>query len=513
MPNKIKNTIFIGLMLFQYSVYADDQNNIDQAAKEAYEFGKMSMQSKDWRDAIESFQKAANNDRLKEASIYWEAYSHYKIKQKAQAKRLLERLIKNYPDSQWVDDAEVLLYENGDGGDNASHQDALDEELKLFTLQQIMFNNPEKALPKVYKLLEESDSERVKMNAIQLLGLSDQTVVVDYLFRFIESEKNEGLQHQAIQMLSLRGGAASRDKLAKLYDQSDSQDIKAAIIQGFIHQDDSTQLIKLLKKEKNQELSLYLIQMLGIKGESAALKDIYKSSKGDQKRAIMESLALSGDADYLYYVIDNENNQEIRNQAIHSLIMVDDENMGDYLVKLYKKAQDSSEKDVIASVFIATDVNPDLIVDLMKSETSNERKHSLLNTLMAMNAVEQMRDVYSNETDTETKQAIIHQLGAMDATDVLMDLYRKDPSIANESAFFHAFGMTSKDLDADFLIERFKAGDSSVKGAVLNALMMQDNVKVMIKLLKSETDHEVKKQIIQMIGITDSDALIEAIED
>ncbi|TDR23870.1 HEAT repeat domain-containing protein [Marinicella litoralis] len=514
MLNKIKKSFIIGLMLCQFNVYADDQdNNKELAAKEAYEFGKISIQSKDWRDAIESFQQAANNKRLKEASMYWEAYSHYKIRQKAQAKRLLEKLISSYPDSQWVDDAKVLLYENGDGGESVTYQDALDEELKLFTLQQIMFNNPEKALPKVYKMLEESDSERTKMNAIQLLGLSDHEAVVDYLFRFIESETNEGLQHQAIQMLSLRSGAASRNKLAKLYEKSSSKDIKGAIIQSFIHHDDSTQLLKLMKQEKDEDLSLYMIQMLGIKGESAALKDMYKASRGDQKRAILEALALSGEAGYLYEVIDHETNQEVRNQAIHSLIMVDDEGMGDYLVQLYQKAKDSSEKDIISNVFIATDVDPDLIVGLIKSETSKERKHSLLNALMAMDAVSQVRDLYALETDSDTKQAIIHQLGAMDAVDVLMELYRKDPSIANDEAFFHAFGMTSEALDEDFLIERFNAGNANVKAAVLQALMMQDNVKVMIKLLKSETDHEVKKQIIQTIAITDSDALLDAIED
>ena len=73
--------------------------------------------------------------------------------------------------------------------------------------------------------------------------------------------------------------------------------------------------------------------------------------------------------------------------------------------------------------------------------------------------------------------------------------------------------MTSTPLDEAFLIERFNAGDSGVKTSVLNALMMQDNVDVMIKLLKAESNHEVKKQIIQMIGITDSDALIDALED
>ena len=160
------------------------------------------------------------------------------MKQKVQAKRLLERLIKNDPDSEWVDDAEVLLFENGDGGEQASHQAALDEELKLFTLQQIMFNKPEKALPKVYEMLEKSESVRVKMNALQLLGLSDQPQVVEYLLNFINQEKNQDLQQQAIQMLSFRDSPVAREKLAQLYEKSQNKDIKAAIIQGFIHHDD-----------------------------------------------------------------------------------------------------------------------------------------------------------------------------------------------------------------------------------------------------------------------------------
>lgn len=508
MLNTIKKIALIGLLMYQIN-----GPTATLSAKEAYEYGHVVMQSKDWREAIKSFEQAAKDQKLKSAAQYWQAYAHYQLKQKAQAKRLLERLIKSDPDSEWVDDAEVLLFEHGDSGEQAIHQAALDDELKLFTIQQIMFNNPEKALPKVYQLLEQSNSIRVKQNAIQLLGLSDQTEVVDYLFRYIQRETNEGLQNQAIQMLSLRDGAATREKLAKLYDQSESQDIKAAIIQGFIHHDDSSQLIKLLKKEKDEELSLYLIQMLGIKGESEVLKDMYQSSEGQQKRAIMESLALSGDAEYLYYVIDNEDNQEIRNQAIHSLVMVNDKNLGDYLVKLYKQAKNPSEKDVIASVFIATGVDPDVIVELMQSETNKERRHGLLNALMAMDAVDQMRTLYLNETDDETKQAIIHQLGAMGATDVLMELYKKDPTIANDSAFYHAFGMTSEALDEAFLIEQFKTGNSNIKEAVLNALMMQNDTDTMLKLFKAEKDYEVKKQIIKMIGVTNPEALIEAIED
>ncbi len=514
MLNKIKNTLLLGLMFSLMTVHADDHDeNKTRDAREAYEFGQMALQSKDWRDAIEAFKTAARNKRLRAASNYWQAYSHYQVKQNAQAKRLLERLIRNHPDSEWSDDAKVLLFEHGDGEGQANHQDELDEELKLFALQQIMFNKPEKALPKVYAMLEQSDSERIKMNAIQILGLSDSEEVVDYLFRFVEKERNEDLQQQAIQMLSLRGGKNSRDKLRKLYDKSQSQEIKTAIIQGFIHHDGSEELIAVLKRETDPELTEYLIQMLGIKGETAALKDMYKKSQGEQRRAILEALALSGDASYLYYVIDNEVDQEIRNQAIHSLIMVNDDNMGDYLVRLYEKARSSDEKDVIASVFIATDIEPEAVVRIIKQERSTERKQALLNTLMAMGEVDALEELYVIESDGELKGSIVHLLGVMDATDVLVKLYKEDPSIAESGAFFEAFGVSSSALDESFLMDQFKRGNEEVKQGVLQAFMMHDNVDAMIKLLKTEKNHEVKKQIIQMIGITDSDALIDALEN
>jgi hypothetical protein len=482
-------------------------------AKEAYELGQIAMQSKDWRDAIEAFETAAKDRKLRDAASYWQGYSFYQIKQKAQAKRILEKLIKNHADSEWVDDAKVLLFEHGDGGEQTIYQGALDEELKLFTLQQIMFNNPEKALPKVYEMLEHSNSERVKQNAIQLLGLSDSEQVADYLFKFIDKETNQGLQHQAIQMLSLRDSIESRKKLKQLYDKATNRDVKAAIIQGFIHHDDNNQLVTMLKQEQDPELSQYLIQMLGIKGASSALKDMYKKSKGDQRRAILEALAMSGDAEYLYYVIDNETDQDIRNQAINSLVMVDDDNMGDYLAKLYEKAKNETEKDVISSVFIATDVDPKVILKILKTEQNQDRKQHLVHTLMAMDQVQALQDLYLQETDPEMKSVIIRQFGMMDATDVLMSLYDDDPSVVSDQAFFQAFGMSSTAMDEDFLMARFKEGDAEVKHSVLQALLMQDNSDAMVKLLKNEKDHEIKKQIIKMIGITNPDALIDAIED
>jgi HEAT repeat protein len=481
--------------------------------KEAYEFGHAAMMSKDWLDAVKAFEQAAKERKLKAAASYWQAYAHYQLNQNAQAKRILERLIKTQEQSQWVDDAKVLLFEHGDGGEPAAYQQAIDEELKLFALQQLMFNQPDQALPKVQALLEQSESIRVKQNAIQMLGLSDSPKVTDILFEFISKDDNIDLQRIAIQMLSMRDDQNSRDRLAKLYDKTNDQDTKMIIIQGFIHQDNNGQLLKFLKTEKDPDLSRQLIQVLGIKGEISTLKDMYKKSKNGNRSAILEALAISGDAEYLYDVIDHEQDPQLRHQAIQSLVMVDDENMGEYLATLYERAKDATEKDIIASIFMTTDVDAETIKKLLKTEQDQERKESLLSTLMVMDEATALQEVYHQETAAETKANIIRLLGVMDASDELMKLYKENPDNIDQEAFFEALGMTAQELNEDFLLEQFKTGNANIKQSVLNALMMQDNTDAMLKLFKAEQDHETKKMIIRMIGVTNPDALIEAIED
>ena len=191
----------------------------------------------------------------------------------------------------------------------------------------------------------------------------------------------------------------------------------------------------------------------------------------------------------------------------------DDDNMGDYLAKLYDKAKNDTEKDVIANMFVATDVNADIIKNLLKSEQDKHRKERLLSTLMAMDEVTALQEIYHQESDAETKANIIRHLGAMDASKELMKLYQENSNNIDQEAFFQAFGMTSQELNEDFLLDRFKEGNEKVKQSVLKALMMQDNTDAMLKLFKAEKDHEVKKMIIKMIGVTNPDALIEAIED
>lgn len=484
----------------------------DESGQNAYHEAHSAMQAERWGLAIELFDEAQKSVKLIDSATYWKAYALYQNNQNVQAKRLLNQLIKEHPDSRWVDDAHVLLIENGDQGNRAGGDVELDEELRLFTLQQLMMQNPERALPKVFAMLEQAKSRNAKRNAIQLLGLSGNEQAADLLFEFIEKETDHELQQDAIQMLSLRGGGKSQDKLLTLYKQFDNVDTKAAIIQGFIHHDDNRALNQILAQESNPDLSMLLIRMLGIKGETAALKDRYKSAEGDQRRAILEALALAGDAKFLYYVIDNESQSDIRNQAIQSLIMVDDEQMADYLIRLYEKANARDEKDSIAHVLMATGADPTAILRLYQKEKDSAVRASLTGVLMGMGEVDVLRQLYQDSNNRDEQTDIMHQLGAMGASDALMAIYQQAPNAVPMPEFFNALGMTDLSDHRDFLLDQFEAGNHDTKEAVLHALMMQDNTDVMVKLLRQASDPEVKKMIIRTISISNPDALLDAIE-
>ena len=68
MLNIMKKIAFIGLLMYQTSSPA-----AELSSKEAYEYGHVVMQVKDWREAIKSFEQAAKDQKLKSAAHYWQA--------------------------------------------------------------------------------------------------------------------------------------------------------------------------------------------------------------------------------------------------------------------------------------------------------------------------------------------------------------------------------------------------------------------------------------------------------
>ncbi|WP_395377848.1 HEAT repeat domain-containing protein [Marinicella sp. W31] len=477
---------------------------------ERYEAGQEALQEKNWSQAIKDFKAArADDPELADATLYWQAFAQYKSGQKRPAERTLKGLIKRYPDSPWIDDAKVLLQEHSARVPNSNDQ--IDEELRLYAIQQMALHNPEKGLPLVIELLEKSNSREVKSNALHILGISGSDEATDYLHRFILDEGDYELKINGIQMLSMRGNDDTSDILIRLYDKENNKNVKQAIISGFVHNNDQKPLLVLLEREKNPDLADQMIHMLGIGGDPDVLRKLYRAyPNAARKPAILNALAIAGDEEAIKDIINTEKDKKSRIAAIQSLVIVGGDDLDNFILEQFNKSNDPQEKEAFINLLIATDVDPEVVYQMAREEKDRRYQEQFINTLMVLDAPEYLAQLYRNDLPHSSKSAIINALGVSDSTDELERIYSIEKNPQLKTSVIHAFGLTGDD-GGDFLLQAYKdpQANREIKKTVLNALMVQDNTDVLLELFKVEKDTQMKKQIIQMLSISGSDEFLE----
>ena len=529
--NKTKLTLTLTLLL-QLPILAQAQNKHYEAAQEA-------MHKQQYQKAYKQFKAAESDKKYADASLYWQSYVLFKSRQDAKARRTLNKLYEKYPNSQWLDDGKILALEheieNSSGGLEIELENLeLNEELKLFTIQQLMFKDEQKGLDMVKDLLEKTKDIKVKMNALQLMGISEKEEASKYLYEFILKEqkldlKNQAadLKHQAIdikrkelelkrhaiQMLSLRDGLKSNEMLVKLYKKNDNKELKSSIIQGFIHSSDHKELLKLIEKEQDNDLSQQMIQLLGVMGAGEELRKMSKTLKGEaNKTALLHAFALSGDAESIKEMIDNSSSQDIKVDAIRSLIMLDDSDIGTYLLDLYKKIKVPELKQEIISVLGATGNSAKEVKQLIKLESDERLKSKLIESLMVMDDKEELLQVLASEKNTKAQRKIIQMLGVMGATDELVKLYDSSTDLAIQKQIVKAIVIDGSNKHEVFLNKAYATENPELKHSVIRAYMINDNTAALIKLLKKETDQKYKKEIIRTISMLDPEHMLNNLE-
>lgn len=476
-----------------------------------YEIGQKALQSQQWSEAIKAF-KAVKNEApdLEDAALYWQGYAEYKNGQKKSAERTLKKLLKKYPDSAWKDDSKILLQEHK----AQIPQQDMDEELRLYAIQQLAIQNPEKGLPLIIQVLESSNSVETKQNALHILSINNSSKSTEYLKRFIERENNTELKVHSIQMLGLRGDSKNTQFLSKIYKKNTNKPVKEAIISTFLHNNNTQFLTQLLKQETDDDLSRHMIHMLGINGHNDSLKKLYQQrSSHRQKSAILHALAISGDTDAIKKIIDTEGDKKIRISAIQSLIVADDGSLDNYILKQYKKTEDREEKRALIDLLIATDINAKTLYNMALDESDKHLRKHLLNNLMVLEQPDFLMQLYDNDSMSEHKKDIIHAIAAIDGTDQLIGLYAKENNEAIQSTIIEALAIHNGPLIEKTLIDIYQTPKQSkkLKSSVLNTLMVQSNNEALMQLFKKEQDAQLKKQIIQILSISGSDELLEKI--
>jgi len=192
--------------------------------------------------------------------------------------------------------------------------------------------------------------------------------------------------------------------------------------------------------------------------------------------------------------------------------MLDDSDIGTYLLDLYKKVQVSELKQEIISVFAAMGNGAKEVKQLIKLESNEKLKSKLIESLMIMGDKEELLQVLESEKDIQTKQKIIQMLGVMGATDELVKLHGASKDLDIQKQIIAAIAIEGTNRHEDFLRKAYQTKKPELKHSVIQAYMINGNTEALIKLLKEETDREYKKEIIRTISMLDPEYILRKLE-
>jgi len=206
-------------------------------------------------------------------------------------------------------------------------------------------------------------------------------------------------------------------------------------------------MFDIARGSKNPELQQKAIQYLGMMGNEDSRKELvglYQSTSDHEvKSEILKSLMVSGSRDFLLTIAKAEKDPELRNDAIRQLALTGAQ---DELWQLYQSAGSIDEKDAILSNFFMT---------------GNSTR---------------LAEVAASNADPRLRMAAIRSLGLMGGggrSDLLLQIYRSDRN-------------------------------RDVREAVLNSLFLQQNGKALVELARTETDPEMKREIVKKMALVQS---------
>jgi len=363
-----------------------------------YERGQRALDRQRWDEARDSFAEAAARGGSRvDGALYWKAYAENKLGRRDEAQATLEQLRKAHPASRWLDDAKALEVEVRQAAGRPVTPEATgDEELKLMALNGLMNSDPERATPLLEKLLQSTQSPKVKERALFVLTQSGSSSARKLVVQVAKGGSNPDLQMKAVHYLGVMG---AKQELGDVYAATSDVAVKRSVLQGLMVAGAREQLLAAAKSEKNPDLRRTAIHQLGVSGGMNELAQLYQAETVvDVKREIIRALFVGGASDKILEIARTAKEPEVRKEAIRNLGVMGTDRSGEGLVAMY-----SSDSDLAV-------------------------RKEIINALFVQGNARAMVAIARKETDPELKKQIVQRLsnmGSKDATEYLMELLNK----------------------------------------------------------------------------------------
>jgi tetratricopeptide (TPR) repeat protein len=301
-----------------------------------YNAGQRALDARRYSEALENFNQVASHEGPHaDGAAYWKAYTLIKLGRKDEALAAIAELRKAHPQSRWLDDAKVLEVE---AGKPVTPESESDEELKLIALNGLMQSDPDRALPLLENLLKGNQSPRVKKRVVYVLAASDSPKAQQLLQQVAKGQSNPDVQLAAIQYLGgRRNDPAKAQLLMEIYAGTTDANVKRAILNSLAG--DHARVLQLLRTEKNPELRVYMIRLLGGRedvGTGDALVGMYPDGDQEVKSAILDTLTSQRNAKAMVGLARAEKDPKLKQRIVERLAGMKSPDATDYLMEILK---------------------------------------------------------------------------------------------------------------------------------------------------------------------------------
>ena len=419
-------------------------------AQTPYDDGQKALREQQWMEAAEYFEQAIRDDRDQaDAALYWRAYALHKAGRNREAERELRKLERGYPESRWVKEGQALRIEYQDPEKSVAQatgsDQVMDDELRLFALVQLMDRDPERAMPLVLDLARNADSASVRQDALFVLAVNDAPEAKSALIDFARNSDDPEAQRNAI-------------------------------------------------------------HILGTMEASAELQSLYGTTQDRETRvAIIEALSIAGESGMLKQVLADESDPELRRAAIYGIAMEEDDEAAELLQMLYENANSPGEKSTILEALTIMDEARPLALTILRTEKDPELQKQAIQVLGIMEATEELGELYANMANRESRLAILEAMAIAGDTDGLMKVLETEQDEGLRAAAIQSLAISEGDGVAEKLVSIYPNASREEKSAVIQSMMIMEAADALLSLMKTEQDPELKREMMQMLTIMDSE--------
>jgi HEAT repeat protein len=259
----------------------------------------------------------------------------------------------------------------------------------------------------------------------------------------------------------------------------------------------------------DEELRLFALSQLMERDPERALPlvlDLMKNAGSEKVRNdAMFVLGMSEEPaakQALARAAQNANDPKTQIGAIHMLGNLD---ASEELQLLYPTLQSSAAKVAVIEALSIQGESGMLVRYLENEQDPAIRKAAIYGLAMDGDSkyIQILESMYESSGSTEEKVAILESLALMDdAEGLALKILRTetDPQLKRQA--IQMLGV----MDAnDSLLEIYPNASPEEKQAVIESMMIMENTKALVGLLEQETDPELKRQMLQMLAAIDSE--------